>query len=52
MSDTCDNQCPFHDTVLEIIKHLDELPLDHEPDVGILWEAIRRIEKLCVKEEE
>ena len=45
MADTCD-------TVLEIINQLDELTLDHEPDVGILWDAIRRIEQLCVKEDE
>jgi hypothetical protein len=30
---------------LEIIKHLKELPADHEPDTETLWCAIHRIEE-------
>ena len=32
--------------ILEIIQELDDLPNDHEPDTGDLWEGIRRIERV------
>jgi len=33
--------------ILNIIKKLDSLPPDHEPDKDDLWEAIRRIEDIA-----
>ena len=33
--------------ILNIIKGLDDLPADHEPDTEDLWDAIRRIQTIA-----
>lgn len=35
------------DKIQTIIMELDQLPMDHEPKVSDLWEALRRIETLA-----
>tara|TARA_R100000808_G_C2128401_1_gene138123 strand:+ start:748 stop:888 length:141 start_codon:yes stop_codon:yes gene_type:complete len=39
---------PAMKEILKIIKKLDELPPDHEPECDDLWEALRSIERIAL----
>ena len=39
------------DRILDIIKSLDALPIEYEPTVATLWQALREIEALAEEDE-
>lgn len=35
------------DEILEVIAELDDLPAEYEPTQEELWDALRRIQRIC-----